>query len=93
MCSKPLLVIISNVFKIYDGIKAASRQTTATLFSEFFPIILIVATMYAAITLALNELPFILIVMWLWCNRTTFKVKSLNRSLINAKWKKEPHIM
>lgn len=87
--SKPLFVIISNMFQVYDGLKAASPQTSPVLFSVFVSIILIAVTMYGVITLVLNDPPFILTVMWLWCNRTIFRVKNLNRSIINTKVEKE----
>lgn len=85
MHSKPLFVIIFNTFQVCDGLKAVSLKTPPILFSVFFSIIPIAVTTYGVVSLVLNESPFILIVMCLWCNRTIFRVKNLNRTKINTK--------
>lgn len=81
-------VIISNMFHACDGLKAVSSWTPPILFSVFISITLTAVTTYGVITLVLNETPFILIVMCLWCNKTIFRVKDLNRSIIHTKVQK-----
>lgn len=85
MHSKLLLVLIPRKVQVCDSLKAVSPQPPPVLFSVFVSIILIAVTTYSIITLDLNEPSFILIVTWLWCNRTIFRVKNLNRSIINTK--------
>lgn len=79
--SKPLFTIIFNMVPGFNGLKAVSSKTPPILLSE------LVSNTHlcdAIATPILKDLPFILMFMWMWCNKTIFRVKNLNRNIINV---------